>query len=49
MSSKPLPTPLMIPVRIGRAVLDPVARQLLVQGEPKRVGGRAFDLLLLLI
>lgn len=41
----PLPTD---PLRLGRAVVDPRARQVLVQGRAVRVGSRAFDVLLLL-
>ena len=37
------------PVRIGRAVIDPRARRLLVEGRPVRVGSRAFDVLMLLV
>jgi len=33
----------------GRAVADPMARRLLVEGEAAKLGGRAFDLLLTLI
>lgn len=43
------PTPLDSPFRIGPAVLDPAARRLSIDGRPVRLGGRAFDLLLLLI
>lgn len=41
--------PLVDPVRIGRAVVDPRARKLLVDGRPARVGSRAFDVLMLLV
>ena len=44
----PLP-PLDSPFRIGPAILDPAARRLSIDDHPLRLGGRAFDLLLLLI
>jgi len=36
-------------IRFGRCTVDPAQRRLLVDGEPARLGARAFDLLLALI
>src|SRR6185436_1073420 len=37
------------PYRFGRCELNPVARQVLVDGAPAALGGRAFDVLLALV
>lgn len=37
------------PLRFGRFLLDPVQRRLLVDGQPARLGARAFDVLLALV
>ena len=35
--------------RFGRIVVDPARRRLLIDGEPAKIGARAFDLLMALI
>jgi predicted ATPase/DNA-binding winged helix-turn-helix (wHTH) protein len=37
------------PLLIGRAVVDPRARRVTVEGRPVRLSGRAFDILMLLV